>query len=88
MYNEYPHMGPVVPSTGYTPSQLRDLEETLNSVPADVIVSGTPIDLERLLNLNKPVVKVRFAVKIVEGPTLEELVDMFLERVKDRLPAR
>ncbi|GBF08482.1 conserved hypothetical protein [Aeropyrum pernix] len=88
MYREYPHMGPVVPSTGYTPSQLRDLEETLNSVPADVIVSGTPIDLERLLNLNKPVVKARFEVKIVKGPTLEDLVEMFLDRVKDRLPLR
>ncbi|MCE4604570.1 MAG: cyclic 2,3-diphosphoglycerate synthase [Aeropyrum sp.] len=86
MYSRYPHMGPVVPSTGYNRSQLKDLEDTLNSVPADAIVSGTPIDIERLLSLDKPVVKVRYRLKILEGPSLSEIVDMFLDRVKDRLP--
>jgi predicted GTPase len=85
MYEKYPHMGPVVPSTGYTEEQRRDLEETLNSIPADVIVSGTPIDLERILNLNKPVVRVHYRVKVVEGPTLEDLVARFLERVSEKL---
>ncbi len=85
MYRTYKHMGPVVPSTGYTEEQRRDLEETLNSVPADVIVSSTPIDIEKVLNLDKPVVRVRYRVKIVEGPTLEELANAFLERVKDKL---
>lgn len=82
MYRKYSHMGPIVPSTGYTESQRRDLEETLNSIPADVIVSSSPIDLERILNLNKPVVRVRYRIRIVEGPTLEELASKFLERVR------
>ncbi|MCE4619661.1 MAG: cyclic 2,3-diphosphoglycerate synthase [Desulfurococcales archaeon] len=85
MYREYKHMGPVVPSTGYSPEQIRDLEETLNAVPADVIVSGTPISLERIVKVNKPIVQVRYRIKIIEGPSLEELVDEFLERSKDRL---
>lgn len=85
MYRRYPHMGPVVPSTGYTEEQRRDLEETLNSIPADVIVSSTPIDLERILRLNKPVVRVRYRVKVVEGPTLEELVSKFIERARSKL---
>jgi len=86
MYEDYPHMGPVVPSTGYTREQLRDLEETLNRVEADVIVNGSPVDLARILRLNKPVVNVKYRIRIVRGPSLEDLVDMFLERVKEYLP--
>jgi len=85
MYREYPHMGPVVPSTGYTPEQIRDLEETLKSIPADVIVSGTPISLDRLVRVNKPIVQVRYEIRVVEGPTIEELVEEFLERASRRL---
>ncbi|MCE4624688.1 MAG: cyclic 2,3-diphosphoglycerate synthase [Desulfurococcales archaeon] len=85
MYKEYPHMAEVVPSTGYSPEQIRDLEETLKSVPADVIVAGTPIKLARIVNVDKPIVQVRFEVKVVEGKTIEEMVDEFLERAAARL---
>ncbi|MDM7275992.1 MAG: cyclic 2,3-diphosphoglycerate synthase [Thermoprotei archaeon] len=85
MYKMYPHMGKVVPSTGYTESQLRDLEETLRRVPADVIVSGSPIDLDRLIKAGKPIVRAYYEVEIVEGPTLEEAVEEFLERVKFKI---
>ncbi len=85
IYKKYTHMGPVLPSTGYTPEQLRDLEETLNNVKADTIVLGTPSDITKLIKVNKPVVKVKFRVKVVEGPTIEELIDMFLERAKKKI---
>lgn len=85
VYKRYPHIGAVVPTLGYTQEQLRDLEETLNRVPADVIVSGSPVDLSRVLKLNKPVVRARYEVEIVEGPTLEELVEEFLERASPKL---
>ncbi|MEN3000001.1 MAG: cyclic 2,3-diphosphoglycerate synthase [Acidilobaceae archaeon] len=82
MYREYPHMARIVPSTGYTREQIRDLEETLRRVPADVIISGTPIDLSRLIEVNKPIVRVSFEVEILEGPTLEEAVEEFLSRAR------
>ncbi len=85
LYKQYPHMGKVVPSTGYNEVQVRDLEETLKRIPADVIVSGSPIDLERIINPGKPVVRVYFEVEVVEGPTIEDAVEEFLERVKDRI---
>ncbi len=85
MYKEYPHMDKVVPSTGYSPEQVRDLEETLNSIPADVIVAGTPITLERIVRVNKPIVQVRYEVRVVEGPSIEELVEEFLEKAAKRL---
>lgn len=85
LYKQYPHMGRVVPSTGYNEAQLRDLEETLRRVPADVIVSGSPINLARIVNPGKPIVRVFFEVEIVEGPTLEEAVEEFLEKAKSKM---
>jgi predicted GTPase len=85
LYKQYPHMGKVVPSTGYNEAQIRDLEETLRRVPADVIVSGSPIDLGRLINPGKPIVRAYYEVEVIEGPTIEEAVEEFLERVKGRI---
>ena len=88
MYKEYPHMDRVVPSTGYSPEQIRDLEETINSIPADVVVAGTPITLSRVIRVNKPIVQVRYELRIVEGPSIREIVDEFLARAGEKLPAR
>jgi len=86
LYQEYPHMKEVLPSTGYTPEQLRDLEETVKRVPADVVVLGTPADITRLITIDKPVVKVRWELKVVEGPTIAEMITEFLERASERIP--
>jgi len=80
MYEEYPHMGPVVPSTGYTQQQLRDLEETLRRVPADAVLVASPARIEDLIKMNKPVARVRYELRIVEGPTVKDLIDRLLER--------
>ncbi len=80
IYEKYPHMGPVLPSTGYTRDQLRELEETIRRVPADVVILGTPSDITKLIKIDKPVVRVKFRVKIVKGPSIEELVEEFLEK--------
>lgn len=85
LYEEYPHMGPVIPSTGYSPEQLKDLEETLKRVPADAIVLGTPSDITRLISVDKPVTRVSFRINIIEGPSISDLVEEFLERSKKKL---
>jgi len=84
MYEEYPHIGPVIPSTGYTPTQLKDLETMLNSIDCDAVVLGTPADISRLIKINKPVVKVRYELKTVEGPSVKEIVDEFLEKASKK----
>ncbi|MEM1873140.1 MAG: cyclic 2,3-diphosphoglycerate synthase [Acidilobaceae archaeon] len=81
VYRDYPHIGPVVPTLGYTEEQLRDLERTLERIPAETVVLGAPIDLARVIRLDKPIARVSYEVEIVEGPSLEELVEEFLERV-------
>ena len=85
MYEKYPHMGPVLPSTGYSPEQLRDLEETIKRVPADTVILGTPADITRLINIDKTTVKVTYRIEVVEGPTIQEIVDDFLEKAKNKL---
>jgi predicted GTPase len=74
----YPHIGPVIPSVGYNTQHIRDLEVTIDRMDADVVVLGTPVDLTRIINIRKPVVRVYWELKVLEGPTISELVDEFL----------
>ncbi|MEM1804113.1 MAG: cyclic 2,3-diphosphoglycerate synthase [Desulfurococcaceae archaeon] len=85
IYTEYPHMGPVIPSTGYRLEQLRELEEFLNRIPADTVVLATPSDITRLIRLNKPVARVSYKLEIVEGPRIKDYIDMFLEKSSRKL---
>ncbi|MDJ0270524.1 MAG: cyclic 2,3-diphosphoglycerate synthase [Aigarchaeota archaeon] len=59
-YLQYPHMGPVIPSIGYSQQQINDLRETLERVECDYIISATPTDLTRLFKTNKPIIHVRY----------------------------
>ncbi|MEM3936243.1 MAG: cyclic 2,3-diphosphoglycerate synthase [Thermofilaceae archaeon] len=86
VYEEYAHMGPVLPAMGYGPTQMKELETVINSVPADAVVLGTPSDLSRYMKLNKPVVKVRFEIN--EPGRLAEIILSFVKRMRadGRLP--
>ena len=70
----YPSLQPLVPAMGYGPAQVRDLEATLNAADGDVVLSATPIDLTRMVVLNKPVTRVRYDLEQVHGPPLASLV--------------
>jgi len=85
MYERYPHIGPVIPSTGYSQDQIKDLEEMVNSVDADVIVLGTPTDLSRIAKFNKPSVRVTYELRVIEGSDIPQLVDTFLEKARDKI---
>jgi predicted GTPase len=79
---KYPTLEPLVPAMGYGEQQIADLQQTLNAVDADVVVSGSPIDLGRLLQLNKPVVRVRYELEQVSGYPLIELLRPVVDRVR------
>lgn len=81
MIEEYPHMGPVVPSTGYNPDQIRDLNETLRKMSVETVILGTPADISRLLDLDVPIIKVSWELKVVDGPSVADLISEFLDRV-------
>ncbi|RLG48720.1 MAG: GTPase [Thermoproteota archaeon] len=79
-YENYRHIGPVLAAVGYGKSQMKELEDVLNSIPADSVILGTPTDLSRYLNLNKPVVHVRYELQEIGSPNLDEIISDFLSR--------
>jgi predicted GTPase len=80
VYHKYPHIGAVLPAMGYYPQQLEALRETINNADADIIISATPINLEAIVQLNKPIVRVRYEFAEVGNPPLSKLVEQFLLR--------
>jgi len=70
----YPMHEPLVPAMGYGDGQVADLAATLNAMPVDVVLAATPIDLTRVLTLNKPIVRVRYELEEVSGTPLAELI--------------
>jgi len=73
-YQKYPSTGAILPAMGYGDAQVRDLEETINRAPVDLVISATPIDLTRVLTVNKPMQRVRYELQEIGQPTLEELL--------------
>ncbi len=78
----YPDLDRLLPAMGYGDGQIRELEAALNAAPADVVLAATPIDLTRILHLDKPVVRVRYELEEVEGPSLRELLAPIVERAR------
>jgi predicted GTPase len=76
----YPDLEPLVPAMGYGETQMRELKETLQRVDADVVLVATPIDLGRLLELDKPVTRVRYELAQVSGRPLREILQGVLAR--------
>lgn len=73
-FERYPKTGDVLPAMGYDEVQIRELEETINAAAADLVLIGTPIDLGRLLNLNKPAQRIRYELQEIGQPTLSEVI--------------
>ncbi len=78
-YEEFPHLGTVLPAMGYGPIQMKELEMTINAAECDTVIAGTPVDLGSLLKLNKPVVKVRYRLQETDT-RLEDIVGDILPK--------
>ncbi len=77
-YTKYPQIGNIIPALGYGQKQIRELQKSINSTPADAIVIATPVDLRKFLKLNKPAVKVNYELKEKAGPKLQILLKKYL----------
>jgi predicted GTPase len=75
----YPDIGAVLPAMGYGDQQLEDLELTINRTKCDAVVIGTPIDLNRIININKPNTRVYYNLQEIGRPNLTEVLDEFIE---------
>ncbi len=73
-YEKYPTTGAILPAMGYGHEQMRDLEVTINNIPCDLVVVGTPIDLTRLLRIDHPMERVRYELQVIGQPTLAEIL--------------
>ena len=71
-YELYPHIGPVLPAMGYSVEQIRELGATINRAECDLVLFATPIQLTRVLAINKPAIRVRYEYRDRGEPTLEE----------------
>ena len=78
-YKKYPNIGTLLPAMGYGEKQIKDLEETINNVPCDTVIIATPIDLRRLIKINKPFIRVIYELQEIGHPTLSDLVPFYLK---------
>ncbi|MGQ9888278.1 MAG: cyclic 2,3-diphosphoglycerate synthase [Aggregatilineales bacterium] len=73
-FARHPTTGVVLPAMGYGPAQMRDLEQTIERADADLVIAATPIDLRRIINVSKPMERVRYELQVIGTPTLAELL--------------
>jgi predicted GTPase len=74
VYEKYPHMGALLPAMGYSAEQRKDLEDTINSSDADVVLIATPIDLRKICNLTKPAIRASYELEEISSPTLADVL--------------
>ncbi len=73
-FRTYPEIGTLLPAMGYGTKQMQDLNETINRTDCDVVVIGTPIDLRRIIKIKKPVTRVKYYLKELTTPTIENIL--------------
>ena len=79
-FNKYTHLTKVLPAMGYGKKQIKELEQTINNTNCDIVVSGTPIDITRVLKADKPIVRVRYSVGKETAKELEKIVNNFTKK--------
>lgn len=77
-FDIYPNIGVLLPAMGYGEKQMKDLEATINRVPCDVVVIGTPIDLKRIIKIKKPALRVSYELQEIGEPNLTSILQVFV----------
>ena len=77
IYGKYPQIGALLPAMGYGEGQIRDLEETINATPCDLVIVATPVDLCRVMDIVHPTQRVRYELQEIGRPTLADVLQRF-----------
>jgi predicted GTPase len=77
VFKKYKHLGNIIPAMGYSKEQIKDLEKTLNRVPADIIIDASPVRIQRLVKVNKPIVQVNYSLHETSRTDLERVLKKF-----------
>ncbi len=83
-FQTYPKIGILLPAMGYSDQQIRDLESTINKVPCEVVIIGTPIDLKRIVKIKKPALRVTYELEEIGEPSLRTILSEFVKSMKHR----
>lgn len=81
-YEKYPQMGNLMPALGYYPEQLKELEDSIKATPCDLVLIASPIDIRRVIKIDKPSMRVGYYLDEIGSPSLEEVLDGFLKNNK------
>jgi predicted GTPase len=73
-YKKYPTTGNVLPAMGYGEKQIQELEQTIQNADVDLVIISTPIDLSRILKIDKPSQRVKYELQEIGVPTLEDIL--------------
>jgi predicted GTPase len=74
-YRKYPDTGKILPAMGYGDAMVHDLEQTIENADVDLVIIGTPIDLNRIMTINKPTQRVRYELQEIGTPTLKDILE-------------
>ncbi|MBN2102062.1 MAG: GTPase [Candidatus Aenigmarchaeota archaeon] len=80
VFRKFPHIGDVLPAMGYSDLQLKELEETINNTDCDVVLSGTPIDLSKIIKTDKKIIRVRYDLEEKGKPDLKDAINDLLDK--------
>ena len=79
-YAKYPNLGKELPAVGYSKKEIKDLEATINKAKCDLVISATPTDLRRILQVNKPIVQITYEIKPITG-RLDRIIKSFAKKM-------
>ncbi len=74
-FKKYPGIGTLLPAMGYGAQQVKDLEQTIDKTPCDTVIIGTPINLNRIIKINKPTVRVKYELQEISSPNLKNILE-------------
>jgi len=82
VYKNFPHLNLVLPAMGYSKNQISELEKVINKTPCDLVLAATPIDLKKIVNVNKPIVRVTYELQEISKPDLMYIIKNFVKKFK------
>jgi len=83
-FDKYRQVGALLPTMGYSQQQIKDLEKTINATPCDTVLSATPINLNKIMKIDKPLAVVSYELEELTKPNLDDIVSGFLKKLKKR----
>ena len=74
----YPHIKNLIPAMGYAERQIKDLEDTINNIPCDMVLIATPVDLARIIKIDKPSVRISYEIEEMGRPAIADILERFI----------